>query len=51
VRIRDDPVSVLSAFNKNTKTLNNNNVKTPLTLLNSYNSHMAHNLKGRNITV
>jgi hypothetical protein len=50
-RIRDDPVSVLSSFDKNTKTLSNNNVKTPFTLLNSYNSHMAHNLKGRNIIV
>jgi hypothetical protein len=51
VRIRDDPVSLLNSFNKNTKTLSNNNVKTPFTLLNSYNAHMAHNLKGRNITV
>jgi hypothetical protein len=50
-RIRDDPVSLLNSFNKNTKTLNNNNVKTPLTLLNSYNAHMAHNLKNKSIIV
>jgi hypothetical protein len=51
VRIRDDPVSLLNSFNKNTKTLSNNNVKTPFSLLNSYNSHLSHNLKNKSIIV